>query len=229
MTTKLKHRLPAYSVINHLGISDIQCQQLKDTVLRLQDEFKTITEANMGLVALHSELVKHISDSVYEINLTDSLVNLSVNSNTDNSKTDTYRKKIGYSTSNSILNEHTYTEKTKVYSDNSILFDSILSKFKGNPTRIRITKLAAGKSITPHIDYDPSYSVRIIIPIIGDEHCINLFWVKNKVESVILKPGTAYFLNTGYKHSVVNLSTTDRYALMISVNGSDDIKDLIGN
>lgn len=229
MTTKLKHLLPAYSVITHLSISDIQCQELKDTVLRLQDEFKTITEANRGLVELHSNLVKQISDSVYEINLTDSLGNLSVNSNTDNSKTNTYRKKIDYSISNSILNEHTYTEKTKVYSDNAILFDSILSNFKGNPTRIRITKLAAGKSITPHIDYDPSYSVRIIIPIIGDEHCVNLFWVKNKVESAILKPGSAYFLNTGYKHSVVNLGTTDRYALMISVNGSDDIKDLIGN
>ena len=137
MTAKLKHLLPAYSVINHLSISDSQYQELKDTVLRLQDEFKTITEANRGLVELHSELVKQISDSVYEINLTDSLGNLSVDSNTDNSRTDTYRKKINYSTTTSILNEHTYTEKTKLYSDNAILFDSILSKFKGNPTRIR--------------------------------------------------------------------------------------------
>ena len=77
------------------------------------------------------------------------------------------------------MNESTYTAKTKIYDKYAEIFDSIFSKIKGVSTRARLVKLSSGSNVTPHIDYDPSYAVRIIIPIIADNECLNVFWVKN--------------------------------------------------
>jgi hypothetical protein len=107
------------------------------------------------------------------------------------------------------------------------LFDGILSKFRGKTTRVRLVKLDSGSSVAPHIDYDPSYAVRIIIPIIASPECINITWAKNEVHSTFFEPGKAYFLNTGYKHAVVNMSKHARYTFMISVTGTADIDHLI--
>jgi hypothetical protein len=153
------------------------------------------------------------------------IINKEINSG---SSTENYRLKQKLSTDEgNPMNESTFTVKTDIYNRYQMLFDSVIDKFKGTPTRMRLVKLGAGASITPHIDYDPSYSVRIIIPIISEKECVNLFWVKNNVESVSLEPGKAYFLNTGYKHAVVNYGTSDRYTFMITLKNTDDIDHLL--
>ncbi len=62
----------------------------------------------------------------------------------------------------------------------------------------------------------------IILP-----ECVNIFWAKNQVHSIAFEPGKAYFLNTGYKHAVMNFNKHDRYTFMISIDGTEDINHLI--
>jgi hypothetical protein len=231
---KLKHKLPTYSVIDHLCIDDTLLKELTNCVAELNAEFKSVLEVNKGLCGVHHELAKSVYDNFFQIALTDSIVeNNSISldeceivHNTLNANG--YRhKQILVKDDNSVLNEATYIKKNDTYNKYAHIFDKIISKFKGTPTRIRLVKLEAGSNITPHIDYDPSYAVRIIIPVIADIDCVNIFWVKNNVESVTFKPGSAYFLNTGYKHAVMNFSKHDRYTFMISVDGTEDINHLI--
>lgn len=235
---KLKHRLPAYSVLEHLCLDQSTIDGLSRCIQDLNNEFRSVLEINKELCGIHHELAKEAYDKFFQISLTDShLENKDVTladceTVHDNlhrgTRTDSIRRKKNISQSgSSTLDESTYTNKTEVYERYAELFDTIFAKFKGKPTRIRLVKLAAGSIITPHIDYDPSYAVRVIIPIIADQECVNIFWVKNNIESVAFVTGNAYFLNTGYKHAVVNMSKNDRYTLLVSVNGSEDIDHLI--
>jgi hypothetical protein len=84
--------------------------------------------------------------------------------------------------------------------------------------------LEAGKVIPYHIDYDPSYAVRVIIPIHTNDKVLNLSKVKGEEVTANLEEGKAYFLNTGIPHSVVNTSLSARVALMYSIQGTDDLK-----
>jgi hypothetical protein len=231
---KLKHRLPAYSILDHLCLDNALLEELTACVHELNDEFKTLLEVNKGFCGLNHEFTKSAYDNFFQVSLTDSTVvskDISMDECEVTNKTlhvNGHRNKQALALDkNSVLNESTYTEKTDTYKKYAHIFDKVLSKFKGSPTRIRLVRLSAGTNIIPHIDYDPSYAVRIIIPIIADSECVNLFWVKNKVESVSLEPGNAYFLNTGYKHAVMNFSKHDRYTFMISINGTEDIQHLL--
>lgn len=234
---KLKYKLPAYSEIDHLKLTDAQLENLKKIIIDLNAQFESVLEVNKKLCGIHHNLATSVYDNFFQIGLTESPHNEITNLNEcgiidselkHGSKTESLRNKLKVSNDiNSPLNEKTYTEKTSLYLKYSNTFNEIFSKFRSKPTRIRLVQLKAGTNVAPHIDYDPSYSVRIIIPIISTEECINLFWTKNKIESVWLKPGNAYFLNTGYKHAVVNLSNEDRYTLLISVDGIEDIKELL--
>lgn len=239
MTVKLKHRLPAYSVLEHLTLDQSTIDRLAQCIHELNNEFKSVLEINKGLCGIHHELAKSAYDKFFQISLTDSnLENKDVTLDDcqivydelhSGTRAESIRRKKAVSQSGaSTMDESTYTKKTEVYDRYSALFDAVFAKFKGKPTRIRLVKLAAGSTITPHIDYDPGYAVRVIIPIIADSECVNLFWVKNNIESVAFVPGNAYFLNTGYKHAVVNMSKNDRYTLLISINGSEDIDHLLG-
>jgi hypothetical protein len=235
---KLKHRLPTYSVIKHLCLEDDLLSDLINCVNELNSEFKSVLEVNKGLCGIHHELSKSVYDNFFQIGLTDSTVEnkditldeceivhegLHKSGVLSNHKR---KQSLGVDTS-SVMNESTYTVKTDIYKKYSSIFDRITNKFKGTTTRIRLVKLEAGSNITPHIDYDPSYAVRIIIPVIADAECVNVFWVKNNVEAISFIPGKAYFLNTGYKHAVMNMSKHDRYTFMISVNGTEDIDHLL--
>jgi hypothetical protein len=92
--------------------------------------------------------------------------------------------------------------------------------------RVRITKLEAGKQIPWHIDYDPSYATRIIIPIYTNTMVENWFKVKGVETNVHLEAGKAYFLNTGFSHAVFNNSYMSRIALMFSLDGQDDLETI---
>jgi len=235
---KLKHRLPTYSVIEHLCLENDLLEDLINCVNELNAEFKSVLEVNKGLCGIQHELSKSVYDNFFQIGLTDSAVenksitldeckivheSLHVTGAVSNHK----RKQLLGVDATSVMNEATYTVKTEIYKRYSSVFDRITNKFKGSTTRIRLVKLEAGSNVSPHIDYDPSYAVRIIIPVIAEAECVNVFWVKNKVEAVAFVPGKAYFLNTGYKHAVMNMSNYDRYTFMISINGTEDIDHLL--
>lgn len=235
---KLKHKLPTFSIIDHLSLNDQTLQNLVKVTQDLETEFVSVLESNKKLCSVNHELTKSVYDNFFQISLTESEFNVD-EINIDNCETgyNTFhqsgkltgvkQKKILSETSGSFLNENEYNKMTEYFNLYNELFSGILSKFKSKPTRVRLVKLKAGTSIAPHIDYDPSYAVRIIIPIIAKPDCVNLFWVKNSVESTIFEPGKAYFLNTGYKHAVMNFSNQDRYTFMVSVNGTKDIEHLI--
>lgn len=235
---KLKHKLPIFSVVDHLCIDNTLLDKLQNTFKELDTEFLSVVEVNKSLCGIHHELAKSVYDNFFQISLTDSEFNESdidlescevVHDDLHKStfSNNIRNKKLISLVEDSPLNERTYTQPTDVYFRYKEIFDKILLKFKGKTTRIRLVKLQAGTNIAPHIDYDPSYSVRIIIPIFSTPECVNLFWAKNEVHSIFFEPGKAYFLNTGYKHAVMNFSKHDRYTFMISVNGTEDVEHLI--
>lgn len=233
MLHKLKHRLPTYSTIDHLALTTEELEALTKVTLDMESEFKSVLEANKKLCGVNHDLTKAVYDNFFQISLTDSEYNQSginleeCEATYEQLSASIRRKKLLASTTGNALNENEYGMKTEHYSRYKELFDGVLAKFKGKTTRVRLVKLQAGTSIAPHIDYDPSYAVRIIIPIIASPEVVNVFWVKNNVESTTFVPGKAYFLNTGYKHAVMNFSKEDRYTFMVSVNGVDDIAHLI--
>ena len=235
---KLKHRLPSYSVLDHLSLNETQLASLVTCIHELENEFKSVLEVNKELCGIHHDLASKVYDNFFQISLTDSTVQNNTTTLEECEIVDesihsrglikSYRKRIELTTSSdSPMNESTYTTKTKIYDKYAEIFDEIFSNIKGKSTRARLVKLGAGSNVTPHIDYDPSYAVRIIIPIIADNECLNVFWVKNNIETVAFTPGKAYFLNTGYKHAVMNFSKHDRYTLLISISGTQDIDHLL--
>jgi hypothetical protein len=240
MTKKLKHLLPAYSVLEHCSLDDKTLAEMRNCVSELSDQFKTTIEVNKKLCSVHNDLTKSSYDNFYQISLTDSevendyvspdqlaAINTELNSM---SAAENLRLKKKLSTDDTNpMNESTFIVKTDTYNQYKTLFDKVLGQFKGAPTRMRLVKLCAGASITPHIDYDPSYSVRVIIPILTEKECVNLFWVKNNIESVSMENGKAYFLNTGYKHAVINYSGHDRYTFMITLKNTNDIEHLLSH
>lgn len=235
---RLKHKLPTYAKLDHLALTTDELAAIKDLVLASENNFATVLETNKNLCEIHHTLAEAVYDNVYQISLTDNNTASDIQ-NLDECKvaydnigeagtvSNLKNRNAISSNENSLLNEKNYNKKNEFYHAHSALFDSIFSRFKGIPTRVRISKMLANSTIVPHIDYDPSYSVRVIIPIISPGDCVNLFWNKNVVESVNMKEGVSYFLNTGYKHAVVNLSKHDRYTFTICVDGTQDIEHLI--
>lgn len=234
---KLKHKLPAYAAVDHLSLDNELLAELAACIQKLDPDFQSVLEINKGLCGIHHELASGVYDNFYQISLTDStvdnkditleeceIVHTDLHSSTS---VDNIRRKQATSRSGGVMDESTYTKKTDVYHQHQALFDKILCKFKGQTTRIRLVKLMSGTTVPPHIDYDPSYAVRFIFPVISDQDCVNVFWVKNKIEVANFEPGQAYFLNTGFKHAVLNFSKNHRYTFMVSVKGTEDINHLI--
>lgn len=221
---KLKYKLPNYARLN----LNFDIEKLKKEVEKIDHLFTNVYDANGKLCANHHVLATEVHSFFDQINLTtsknlkkistnecDTLLNL-------NSVKNRLRQKV---TDDEIL-EKNYNIPEDIYKNS--YFEEIINSFKSPAIRVRLTKLKPNKSLIPHIDYDPSYAVRIIIPIISNPGCINQFWRKNKLEEVWLKnDGSCYFLNTGVKHSVKNISNEERIALMFSLDGIEDIKFLI--
>jgi hypothetical protein len=238
MRTRLKHKLPLYSELPHLSLTSEELTSLKNLIHQSESNFKSVLEINKGLCGIHHTLASTVYDNFFQIGLTDSEVSkdditleeceLSHDLISGNGIMSGIKNRVKVSTDiNSPYNEKTYTKKNSFYHDNAVLFDGIFSRFKSTPTRIRLVKLLANTNVSPHIDYDPSYSVRVIIPIISPSDCLNIFWQHNTPISFNMGEGIAYFLNTGYRHAVVNLSKEDRYTLLISVDGTNDIDALL--
>ncbi len=201
-----KHDLPSVADFN----LDIDLIKLKESTDLLAEKFVDVRSANPMLCDNHMELVKQVYDNFEQINLTTPSEILPY---TASIKERLKRRE-----------EHLYNIPTEDYTGS--YFEEIITQLTAPASRVRITKLAPGKTIPFHVDYDISYAVRCIVPIYGDRSVINLFRRGDKLEAYNLEEGSAYFLNIGYPHAVVNMSDKPRIALMFSLDGTDDLETL---
>ena len=201
-----KHDLPSIADFN----LDIDLIKLQEETDQLASTFTDVRTANPMLCDNHMELVDQVYDNFEQINLTTPSEILPY---TASIKERLKRRE-----------EHLYNIPTKDYTGS--YFQEIITQLTTPASRVRITKLAPGKTIPFHVDYDISYAVRCIVPIYGDRNVINLFRRGDKLEAYNLKKGVAYFLNIGYPHAVINMSDKPRIALMFSLDGTDDLETL---
>lgn len=201
-----KQDLPTLANLN----LNIDLKKLRSEADTLAQKFVDVRTANPMLCDNHMELVKDVYDNFEQINLTEPSEILPY---TASIKERLRRRE-----------EHLYNIPTDEYKDSYI--QSIIEQCNAPASRVRITKLAPGKMIPFHVDYDVSYAVRCICPIYGGKNVVNLFKRNNQLEAYNLEDGNAYFLNIGYPHAVVNMSDKPRIALMFSLDGTQDINSL---
>jgi len=186
---------------------NIDLEKLRRATDELAERFVDVRTANPMLCDNHMELVNSVYDNFEQINLTTPSEILPY---TASIKERLRRKE-----------EHLYNIPTEDYTGS--YFEEIVTQLKAPASRIRITKLAPGKAIPFHVDYDVNYAVRCICPVYGDKNVVNVFRRNDKLEAYNLENGQAYFLNIGYPHAVMNMSDKPRIALMFSLNGTDDL------
>lgn len=186
---------------------DIDLQKLRASCDTLAEKFVDVRTANPMLCDNHMELVASVYDNFEQINLT---TPSEVLPHTTSIKERLRRRE-----------EHLYKVPTEDYTGS--YFEEIVTQCQAPASRVRITKLAPGKTIPFHVDYDIGYGVRCIVPIYGDKNVINLFKRNGEVEAYTLKDGTANFLNIGFPHAVVNMSKKPRIALMFTLDGTQDL------
>ena len=185
----------------------IDLEKLQKATDELAAKFVDVRTANPMLCDNHMELVSQVYDNFEQINLTTPSEILPY---TASIKERLRRKE-----------EHLYNLPTEDYTGS--YFEEIVTQLKAPASRIRITKLAPGKAIPFHVDYDVSYAVRCICPVYGDKNVVNVFRRDGELEAYHLENGNAYFLNIGYPHAVMNMSDKPRIALMFSLDGTDDL------
>jgi quercetin dioxygenase-like cupin family protein len=201
-----KQDLPSIANLN----LDIDLARLREATDTLAQKFVDVRTANPMLCDNHMELVADVYDNFEQINLTEPSEILPYEPS--------IKKRLRR------REEHLYNQPTQDYTDS--VFQKIVTQLKAPASRVRITKLAPGKTIPFHVDYDVSYAVRCIVPVYGGKNVINLFKRDGKLEAYNLEDGTANFLNIGYPHAVVNMSDQPRIALMFSLDGTDDLTTL---
>lgn len=202
-----KHDLPSIANLN----LNIDLDRLQTECDRLAERFTDVRTANPMLCDNHMELVASVYDNFQQINLTTPSEILPYEA----SIKERLRRR----------EEHLYNVPTPEYTGS--YFEEIVTQLKAPASRVRITKLDAGKPIPFHVDYDVSYAVRCIVPIYGDRNVINLFRRDGELQAYTLDPGNAYFLNIGYPHAVMNMSDRPRIALMFSLDGTQDLEQLV--
>jgi hypothetical protein len=201
-----KNQLPTLANLN----LNIDLTRLQAECDKLADSFVDVRTANPMLCDNHMELVKSVYDNFEQINLT---LPSEILPYTSSIKERLRRKE-----------EHLYNVPTPEYVGS--YFEEIVTQCKSPASRVRITKLAAGKEIPFHVDYDTSYAVRCICPIYSDDLVINQWKRDGQIEEYNLEPGNAYFLNIAYPHAVLNRSDKPRIALMFSLTNQEDIANL---
>jgi hypothetical protein len=221
MSDKLKkYDLPLIKELDHVKIDP---QELKQYTSDLHDQFTDVKTTNKSLCAVHEKLVKDVYENFHQISLTTLRPDVSTDIKIDDtgSKSNEVKDRLKKAKAGTSINEHLYDYRTDLIDER---IDKILNQFKSKVSRVRLVKLDPNTSIPPHIDYDPSYATRIIVPVIAPKACVNVFWYKKEVKSFYLEEGKAYFLNTGFKHAVMNWSNEPRITFMLSLDGQDDIK-----
>ncbi len=202
---RTKYKLPTHGELKHINIDLIKLQAATD---KLANEYVDVKTANKMLCDNHMALSKSVYDNFKQINLTE------LNG-----------KELEYTDS---IKERLRRGEEKLYNkpnDKLIgsYFEEIIDQFKCDKMRIRITKLDPHTDVPMHIDYDPTYATRVVIPVYTNKKVRNVFKVKGETVETYLEAGKAYFFNTGFAHGVFNESDETRIAFMFSLDGQDDI------
>ena len=226
-----KRDLPMLAVIPNITF-DID--KIKKEISKIEDKWTDIYEANPGITNLHEgSFVENAYENLKEIplmTLSDEEMkraNEYTVEDLGSSIRDRIRnKKAKGANLPPAANEMLWDVPTDVARD-TYFMDILYNKFQAETCRARLHYLAPGKSLAPHIDYDPSYGVRVVCPIQGTENTDNNFW-HGKVKRTYNLPadGRVWFLNTGFKHSVVNNGTEPRIALLMTLKSQEDIECL---
>ena len=203
-----KYQLPTIAELPQIKI---KLHKLQQECHLFSNKFVDVKTANPQLCMNHEELVTNVYDNFRQINLTE--LDGEPMPYTDNIKERIQRRE-----------ETLYNKKTEDYIDS--YFEDIVEQFRTPAMRVRITKLLPKTEISWHIDYDPTYATRIIIPIYTNDNIINLFKVRKDIEEYILEAGKAYFINGGFAHAVKNNSNSNRISLMFSLDGQDDLENV---
>ena len=209
-----KYQLPAYAALDHIRIDLERLQQAADD---LAYKYTDVCSANPKLCEYHEDLVDSVYDNFDQINLTEHNGLQEIGDPTESKKARLRRNQ-------TIKEEGFYNKPTPEYIGS--YFEEIVNQFSHPAMRVRITRLKPGTAIPLHIDYDPTYATRIIVPIYSNSHVINRFKIKKQLVTGYLEPGKAWFLNTGFAHGVENLSRANRIALMFSLDGQDDLRNI---
>lgn len=103
---------------------------------------------------------------------------------------------------------------------------SVLKEFRPYLHRCRFAKLNPHCEVKPHIDYDTTYSIRLHIPILTNDKCINGGISKDNViiETALPADGTVWFVNQGVKHWAKNDGDTPRVHLILSIDSQKFIQ-----
>lgn len=227
MTVKLKYKLPNYIKLPY----QFDVAKLEENLQKVLGHFQGVMEANKYLCANNHRLVASVYDHFEQINLTvfNGVMSEDAPCTVEACEAvydaNSARSRLRRENVAPELDERNYNLPTELYTGS--YFEEVVKSFKSPAIRVRLTKLKPGKELNAHIDYDPSYAVRIIIPIRTNPGVINKFWRKSEYEELSLEAGCPYFLNTGVLHSVENSGTEDRIALMFSLDGTTDINQYI--
>jgi hypothetical protein len=205
---RTKYKLPTHGELKHINIDLTKLQAATD---KLASEYVDVKTANKMLCDNHMALSKSVYDNFKQINLTE------LNG-----------EELPYTDS---IKERLRRNEEKLYNkpnDKLIgsYFEEIVDQFKCDKMRVRITKLDGHTDVPMHIDYDPTYATRVVIPVYTNNKVKNIFKVKGKLVQTHLEAGKAYFFNTGFAHGVFNEGDEPRIAFMFSLDGQDDITDI---
>ena len=228
----LKYYLPLYCPLSKY---QFDINQIQKEVDHLSNHWTDVLQSNQELSSNHSDLVKKLYNHYEEISLT------SYNGNTKNlatsfsnkqrpakSKHNEYKTKSSRRFDKPELDERNYDQITSIYKDTYIR--KCVESLGGKSARVRLVKLKAKKEVNWHIDYDPSYAVRLVLPIYTNSQVLNFFKKKNQTYQVhIPSNGIPWFLNTGFPHRVVNNGITDRVLLLCSLMDCEELIDYIQN
>lgn len=125
-----------------------------------------------------------------------------------------------------MMDERNYTKRRDICTG---YWNEILDTFKAPVTRTRLSCMKSGYSISPHIDYNTTYSIRIHIAVETNED--SFLCARNWDGSIhkIHMPanGSCYFLNTGITHWAENNGNSPRTHLIVALNGQDDLIDVL--
>ena len=209
MEPRTKYKLPTHGELKHI---DIDLDKLQAATDKLAAEYVDVKTANKMLCDNHMALSKSVYDNFEQVNLTE------FGGEKELEYTDSIKERLRRG------EEKLYNKPNEKYIGS--YFEEICNQFECDKMRVRITKLDPHTNVPMHIDYDPTYATRVVIPVYTNEKVKNLFKVKGEEIETHLEAGKAYFLNTGFAHGVFNKSDEPRIAFMFSLDGQNDITDI---
>ena len=144
------------------------------------------------------------------------------------SRHNSWWQKLTHSTQQALYpqhNEYNYHEPTPAYQ--GTYFEQVANSFQARAIRVRLVRMDAPYVLPPHRDFDPTYAVRVIIPIFADPTATNYVWQQGQEHTYHLEAdGSAYFLNIGQSHAVIHTGRTPRIVLCISLVDQQDLAEI---